>query len=424
MKKNIVSLAMLAVTAAWLVSCSGETSIYTIAPFTPSPQTTLSPQSGDVTPAASCFTSTFKQKADTQSKIDTLLVLDVSGSMNGFRNVLASQFDVFYSKILASKPNLDFRVGVLLAWSTVGAKYWSGKLYNAPVNSCSPSPVLKGVGKTDWDNVVKTQLDCILGKSMDPASAKYDPSTSEEAVMNAVIQSDGTHVPNAEGEAPFISVKNLLSGDLYTQAKANGFFRADAALSVIFASDENEICALRPDTTLERQLAWTTDGPTDTEYDFLKRNGSACVGASSEAIYSSLLSKTASGRLSVGAIARTARLTSTGSYYPHYGLGFFGDSTIGYKGIVDYAGENGFAANLQSTPESVAAALAGIGEKANNTLNKITQFPMPAEASQVTAVKIGTQSLPFNFDPKAHLLTLSSANAGADGDDLNVHWCK
>ncbi|MGA0164293.1 MAG: hypothetical protein ACO3LE_08660, partial [Bdellovibrionota bacterium] len=138
-------------------------------------------------------------------KLDLLFVMDTSASMNDKKEAISSGLVQFASRLPADS---DINLGLLLAH---GQSQWSGKLYRRGVEPA----VLRSVDLSP--NQLSEQF---FYKLTDlPAEA------------------------GSSGEFSLGALKLLLSNQENKEmAIAQGLLREDAALVVVFVSDENDIC--------------------------------------------------------------------------------------------------------------------------------------------------------------------------------------
>jgi len=167
----------------------------------------------EVTPGPSCHVDRYHQPdAQITRKIDILLMVDTSGSLVEERGGIADGIDAFVG---ALPSNVDFRIGVMTGHSSGSS--WSGKLYR------------KG---GSFPYVYDSQ-------TMDLATIRTKLHTTLTLNMPNDNSADG-------GEEGMVSMNRALDDDRLALAKGQGFFRDDAALAVVFVSDENDICAIFP----------------------------------------------------------------------------------------------------------------------------------------------------------------------------------
>jgi hypothetical protein len=158
-----------------------------------------------------CRTEVFHQpEAELNRRLDLLFVADTSASLVDERREIARGIDGFVGALPAST---DLRVSVMLAHSSRSA--WSGALYR--VGGVGPVLDSNQLGMERLRSGVETLLTRAVGD----------------------YAGDG-------GEEMLFSLNRGLSQAALSVARAQGFFRVDAALAVIFITDENDICATFP----------------------------------------------------------------------------------------------------------------------------------------------------------------------------------
>ncbi len=170
------------------------------------------PGNSDPRIVRTCREDRFTQaEARVSRKIDLLFVTDTSASLSQERRDIARGIDSF---VAALPSDSDLRVAVMLGHSS--RSIWSGALFRTR----SVGPVLDlgshGLGR------VRSGLETLLSSG---------PSD---------WYGDG-------GEELLYSVARGIQGAPLEMARSQGFFRPDAALAVIFVTDENDICAAYPE---------------------------------------------------------------------------------------------------------------------------------------------------------------------------------
>ncbi len=138
--------------------------------------------------------------------VDLLLVVDTSDSLEAERSRLASTLPTFIQHL---PQDADTRIAVMLAHG--GASSYSGRLYGAT-----------GVPRV------------------------LDPSLLSRSTMEADLQKTLAKPPGdkdeANGEAMMYSLMKSLDPSRLAEIQGQGFYRPDAALSVVFVTDENDVC--------------------------------------------------------------------------------------------------------------------------------------------------------------------------------------
>ncbi|MGA0164624.1 MAG: hypothetical protein ACO3LE_10355, partial [Bdellovibrionota bacterium] len=139
------------------------------------------------------------------SKLDLLFVMDTSASMDDKKEAISNGLVQFVSRLPADS---DINLGLLLAH---GQSQWAGKLYRRGAEPV----VLRSV----------------------------DLSPNELSERFFYKLTDAPSEAGSSGEFSLGALKLLLSNQENKEAAiAQGFLREDAALVVVFVSDENDIC--------------------------------------------------------------------------------------------------------------------------------------------------------------------------------------
>ncbi len=162
-----------------------------------------------------CFSEKFVQPDERAAhRLDLLFVTDTSGSIQGERGAIANGIRSFIGSL---PENTDLRVGIMLAHGS--SSYWMGRLY--------------------YSETVRKNTPVVLDNVKMPLA--YVQETLRNRLMHAPSDyySDG-------GELQMASLLRGLDEDRMSESKKYGFFRDDAALAIIFISDENDICATYP----------------------------------------------------------------------------------------------------------------------------------------------------------------------------------
>ncbi|HTL12710.1 MAG TPA: hypothetical protein VL588_09500, partial [Bdellovibrionota bacterium] len=176
--------------------------------FSEPPATTPPPA-----PEPACYQQHFVQpEAHVTRKIDLLFVTDTSESLSDERGAVADGIDAF---VAALPSNVDYRIGVMTGHSAGSS--WSGKLYRKGSN-----PYVLDSQTMDLPTI-RSQLHDTLTMAM-----------------------PGDHASDG-GEEGMVSINRAMDDNRMALAKSLGFFRDDAALAVVFVSDENDICAVYPE---------------------------------------------------------------------------------------------------------------------------------------------------------------------------------
>jgi hypothetical protein len=195
---------------------SGSTDPGTVQPSpSPSPSSSSGPGGSS---QAECFDENFQQPEEQISRsVDLLFVADTSGSMQDNRIAVADGLHAFVGQL---PSNVDYRIGMLLAHSSTSS--YTGKLWTLP------------------------------GVSRDAATGYpyvLDSAVMDQATIQARLRTMMQEAPEAggQGEMGMYSLLQALTPEKLAYNRSKGFFRQNAALAVIFISDENDICAVFPE---------------------------------------------------------------------------------------------------------------------------------------------------------------------------------
>ncbi len=206
-----------------------------------------------------CKSDRFIQEdAELSRKIDLLFVTDTSASLSAERRDIARGIDSFMA---ALPENSDLRISVMLAHSSRSA--WSGALF-----------------RTQHVGPVLNTLNQPLGQI--------------RSGLETLLTSGPSDWYGDGGEELLYSFQKGMSPAALTVGRAQGFFRTDAALAVIFITDENDICASYP-------VGVTRVGDRDgLELPAFQRD---CAGVSPESVIARLQELQGTRPSFVGAIA-------------------------------------------------------------------------------------------------------------------------
>ena len=155
----------------------------------------------------------------TPSKLDILLVWDVSGSMADDIEDFGRAMDNFLSEL---DSKYDFRMGLLLGRGAMSSHPddfddWTSRLLNNPDEGDPHVLDSESMSMEDMRSYMRTKLE--FAESL---------------------------LYGTEGESLLFSFYHSFQGRFLTENQNYGFYREDAALSVIFLSDENDICSKYP----------------------------------------------------------------------------------------------------------------------------------------------------------------------------------
>lgn len=162
-------------------------------------------------PKDGCSQDTFSQPHLTfGQKVDLLIVTDTSASLDTERRTVAQEIDQFVN---ALPQGADYQIAVMLGHLAppVGGTDWVGRLFQA-----NNEPFVL-------------------------SSKELSSELIRANLLQKLTNIDLDRYSTGGGESGIFSLTAGL-GERFAENRALGFFRPDAALSVVFISDENDIC--------------------------------------------------------------------------------------------------------------------------------------------------------------------------------------
>lgn len=336
-----------------------------------------------------CFNERFIQpKAEITRKIDILFVTDTSGSLNDERKAVADGIDSF---VAALPQNVDYQIAVMLAH---GKSQYAGKLYKKK----NEERILASSSMTL--DQIRTDLKY---KLTDPASE---------------TASDG-------GEVAMASLNQALDNGMLTSIRAHGFFREDAALAVIFMSDENDICAKYPEGVIPvfdadrlensaKKAFCTRKAPARPAGDPI--GGLETVPATNEEITPALvyekLKKLQSGRpLLIGGIVYNNLAAIPPINENEYGYG--------YMDLINSA--NGISVDIGSG--NFDTGLSKIGTLASIKLNLLTEFELARQSILVDSIDVTVDGVSVDFSYNSTANEVQVTQPGGSESVVDIDYC-
>ncbi len=326
------------------------------------------PPFGPVPPA--CFASRFTQpEADIDRFIDILFVTDTSGSIHEERAKIAKGIDSFVS---ALPENVDYNVAVLLAHGSKSSRV--GKLHQSSGSGAEP--------------VVLKSSERSLAQIRDGLTKKFtNPPTDN--------YSDG-------GEEGLYSFLKLTEGAKLANAKSAGFFRENAALAVVFVSDENDICAIYPDGVTPVR---------DPEKQEAAAKVRDCAGVTPQVVRDRIVSLQAGRPFLIGGIVYTDSATMPRE----------GENELGYGYLETIQAGGGIAVDMASG--SYNQGLASIGRLATIRMTLLTDFQLGhtnADPASID-VRVDGGAVPYTFTAEQRLLRVLAP--GTARSTVDIRYC-
>ncbi|MGE4106293.1 MAG: hypothetical protein AB7F66_03700 [Bacteriovoracia bacterium] len=341
----LLAVASLVATAGCQIGETEQDLILNAFAPNPGPSSTPTPP----VPPPLCYSErTVQPSVQVTNKLDLLFAVDTSGSLAEERAAIANGIDAFVAQLPA---NVNLRVGVMLGHAQ---SQWSGALYKKG----SEPHVLSS------ETMTLAQIRTQLGNKLS--------NPAQETITDF-------------GEATLYSLHRAVSEPAKLAAiQSQGFFRNDAALAVIFVSDENDICAIYP--------AGVTRVPDPDNLELPAFNQFCSPGG--QALTPGRLVTELHQLKGFQPLVLSAIVYNNAATMPIYG-----ENEIGYGYIETVQADNGLVIDLGSG--NYQNGLAQLGALASIELNLLTDFtlqhsPVNQASLDVQIDGIGTGDYAFN----------------------------
>ena len=349
----------------------------TTPPTTPAPPSYQFPAN----PGRECVVDTFQQSGQDEviKKVDLLFVMDHSGSMADDWGRVANNIHHLV-KELPSDHNIRF--AVLLA----DGSSWKGKLY-------SPNSSIPKV------------LDNQKMRVQDIANNLHKMFTEGMKVNDQV----------GSGEASFLSLHSAVTANIKDNQKL-GFFRPDAALSVLFMSDEQEIGFPFPKVQAPglppRCDADVEDRIKAEQYDAKGINMNVALNAVKKVKGDMPVLMNAFVNITKEDLFKRNNKNAK-CLYDSLGYGYF-DIVAKQKGI------------LFSLQEDKAEGLSRCGRAIRESVELVHNFPLsrPADQVDVATILAAVDGKKVAHEYTAINSSVYLANAGVHGSKIEIQHCK
>lgn len=292
-----------------------------------------------------CYLEEFPRVIQSSQSIDLLFVTDTSASLANDKAKIAAGIDAFVASL---SPKTDYQIAVMPAHGSRGLSpgaLW--KYRNNPYVLSSKTMSLSQIQKALYENLVEAPQD---------------------------YYADG-------GEEGLYSLNRSMDQGKLDVIRAKGFFRPNAALAVVFISDENDICAIYP-AGVKR-----VPDPEGLEIPAFKRD---CAGITPSSVFQRLLQLQNGRPLIVSGVLYNDLKT-----VPHQG----GQDEYGY-GYMDLISLGG-GVSVDIAKGNFAAGLAQIGEFSAKQMQSTVDFKLANSP----------------VDPNSILVTLRNSSAHSSDDD-------
>jgi cell division septation protein DedD len=296
--------------------------------------------------------------------IDILFVMDTSGSMDDNRAKVADGLSSFVAELPA---DVDYQVGVMLAHGSKSA--WSGNLFK--------------YGNTTIFSSKTMSISSIQGQ------------------LKSMVLNTPTDAYGEQGEEGSYSLMKGLTTQLATNQKA-GFFRPNAALAVIFVSDENDICAPYVGQP-------TMPGLTSAEKKIRTRDCS--TGIATNQVVAQVKALQGTRPYMFGAVAHEQLNYSDSAGNDSYGFGYM-DIVQATSGV-----------STEINDGSYTQGLSTMGKLATIKLNLVLDYTLAHLNVDPTSIQTHVDGLPvpFTYDAAGNDVHLSTG--GGPLSTVDVNYC-
>lgn len=324
-----------------------------------------------------CKNESFNQPHEIITKaVDILFIFDTSASLYIEIEAIVDGLDEF---MLALPADGDYRVAIMLAHGSTSQ--YTGKLWQT----------------SKWDPAVIT------------INNENPVNIAQEKMRNKIFDSEGSIILASDhdadgGEEGLYTLYEALSSDKLNMMKQQGFMRDNAALSVVFLADENDICAIYP------------QGVTPV-YDNEKLEPAAnqrdCGNVNHLTVYERI------------SLVRGVRpLIISGIVYNNINNipnGVENEYGYGYIDLIQLA--NGLSVDLSG--DDFGSKLRSIGEMTTKKLNLITSWKLGESGFVSNSLKVTVDKVqvPFNYSNVINEIQIQNQHAGNAGSMVETSYC-
>jgi hypothetical protein len=307
-----------------------------------------------------CFTDTYTVASNPTGKVDVLFVVQTSDSIADERSYIASQIEAFVQTL---PPTADFNIAVMLSHGSTSN--WSGRLYR--VNS--EPIVLKS------KELSNTDIQTFLAQKLTQVVTDPDSGGGEEGL--------------------FSLFNGITTPSLLAESQSLGFFRADAALGIVFIADRRDICAVVP-----------AGVPPETDPVKIEARIRDCEGLTAAGLTSRLHALKGTQDLQVSGIIYVDQPVPAGK---EVGYGYTDMIALSPGVAIDIAHDN------------IPDGLASIAELAGQGSSIQTQFELTHDNVDPKTVKVTVNGVAATFTIEGNVVTITS-NIPA-GATIVIDYC-
>jgi hypothetical protein len=324
----------------------------------------------------------FIQPTSLSTPLDILFVVDTSSSMDSKRARVASNLPKFISKL---STELDYQVGVMLGHG--GSSIYSGSLYSPRGRPSVLSS--RSLSAVEIENQLVDRLTGVIRDASD---------ANGEALMYSLDQS--------LGQAKFSKIQN------------QGFYRNDAALALVFVTDENDVC-FRPDLSGYSQFPHYVPSVGGIENVFYQNYCVDPVTKTAKIGPASIQSK-------LRALKMNLPLTLAGVIHNDVSFAPNTEEAIGH-GILELvkSSMNGIAIDISST--DLSSPLSALGDHLISQLKLLTSFELGSGVKiqeNSVSVTVDGKTVGAEFDSHVNVVSIGAHDAGQSKSIVEVTACK
>lgn len=350
-----------------------------------------------------CITEKYQQPGSIITrKLDVWIITDSSSSMDEEREQLANGITNYISRM---PTGTDVQFAVSLAHGPTS--WFSGRLYKSDYKDPNEKFVISTSSYSNtqiqyWlrrkllyrqnDYAVRAWDDSgnpISGQALRNLPTDYDADGGEAGLFSALEAIR----PYSTSPSRYESIQTLSS----IPGEKN-FFREDAALAVIFISDENDICYLDPSVA----------DPDNLEAPF---NSRYCAGVTAQSVLQRLQVVRKSLPLYVSSIIYNNRSRIPAG--PENGVG------LGYNLITQQAG----GSIIDITQSSIASGLQNIGSLTSTRLNLRQDFILKYKNVDSATIQAKVDGTARSHSYSGTTNTVHLPYAGAANSLVDIYYC-
>lgn len=321
-----------------------------------------------------CFVESFDQPtAAAFKKIDILFVTDTSASLNEERAGIADGIAAFVKQLPA---DADYQMGVLLGHAE---SQWSGRLYRGAKNPTVLGNRMQGM-----------PLDVI-----------------QKHLRSNLTQGPSEYVSDG-GEMGLLSLHKAIQGDNLKLNRNYGFFREDAALAVVFISDEQDICWDYPKDVTPVFDGDRLEAPAKAKF---------CTLADGSKITPNRVLQDVKNFLGSRPVIFAAITYNESSFIPKIGENEIG---YGYNELVK-ASAGGILVDMASGRFS--EGLAEIGAHSQSKMNLITDYKLSKSPVAMDSIRVSVDGLAVSSSFQPITNEVHVADPGSALSHVTIEYC-